>query len=204
MRFEFSSNTINREQLQGVFVRQRDKNGLQVVSSATGRFEPFATEDYHKIILTDAHVYKKVDDGPNVMGQFKSLTLFLGTTDPRLVGYKVKAQSTLALRDANNPIDRAEFQWRLSTSVSTLLLALAAVPLSRSLPRRGRYAKTMMALLVYALYLNFLMLAKTWVEQDRISTIWWVPGLFALLVVIFYEPWLLLRRRTTDKQHVDH
>lgn len=186
----------DKQQLQGVFVRSRDAEGLQVVSSASGRFEPFATEDHHKIVLTDAHVYKKVDDGPNVLGRFKSLTLFLGTADPELVGYKVKAQSTLALSSASEPKERAEFQWRLSTSVSTLLLALAAVPLSRSLPRRGRYAKTMIALLVYALYLNFLMMGKTWVEQEKLTTIWWVPGCFAVIIVLLYEPWrYLLRKR---------
>jgi len=195
----------DRKQLQGVFVRSHDSEGLQVVSSASGRFEPFATEEHHKIVLVDAHVYKKVDDGPNVLGQFKSLTLFLGTMDPELVGYKVKAQSTLSLRDAREPKEKAEFQWRLSTAVSTLLLALAAVPLSRSLPRRGRYAKTMIALLVYALYLNFLMVAKTWVEQEKLSTIWWVPGLFALLIVFFYEPWRhLLRLRKAKAANVDH
>lgn len=194
----------DRQELQGVFVRSRDKNGLQVVSSKTGRFEPFATSDHHKIVLTNAHVYKKVDNGPNVLGQFKSLTLLLKTIDPELVGYKVKAQSTFDLRNATDPKDRAEFQWRLSTSVSTLLLALAAVPLSRSLPRRGRYAKTMIALLVYALYLNFLMVAKTWVEQEKIGSIWWVPGLFALLVVTFYEPWrVLIRRHQLKSQNVD-
>jgi len=195
----------DRQELQGIFVRSRDDTGLQVVSSATGRFEPYAKKNHHKIVLKDAYVYKKVDDGPNVLGQFKSLTLFLAAATPALNRHKVKAQSTFSLLNAKTPADKAEFQWRLSTSVSTLLLALAAVPLSRSLPRRGRYAKTMIALLVYALYLNFLMMAKTWVEQEKLGSIWWVPGLFALLVVTFYEPWkILIRRHKLKAQHVDH
>ncbi len=195
----------DRQQLQGVFVRSRDDKGLQVVSSATGRFEPYSKKNHHRIILDNANVYKKVNDGPNVLGQFKSLTLYLTAATPALNRHKVKAQSTFSLLNAQTPEDKAEFQWRLSTSVSTLLLALAAVPLSRSLPRRGRYAKTMIALLVYALYLNFLMMAKTWVEQEKLGSIWWVPGLFALLVVAFYEPWrVLTRRRKLKARHVDH
>jgi lipopolysaccharide export system permease protein len=83
------------------------------------------------------------------------------------------------------------------------LLVLAAVPLSRSLPRRGRYGKIMIALLVYALYENLLVMAKTWVEQEVVSTIWWVPGLLALTVVAIYQPWRSLTRRlAANKSYV--
>jgi len=192
----------DRHRLQGIFIRSRDERGLQVASSATGYFEPFSTTDRHKLILIDANVYKRINDGPNVLGHFKNLTVFLRVTDPELVGYKVKAQSSQALRTQQDPKGKAEFQWRLSTSLSTLLLALAAVPLSRSLPRRGRYAKILVALLVYALYMNLLTVAKTWVEQETVSTIWWVPALLALLVVVFYAPWRILIRR--HKAHSPH
>ncbi|MCH7509990.1 MAG: LPS export ABC transporter permease LptF [Proteobacteria bacterium] len=194
----------DRHQLQGIFIRSRDKQGLQITSSATGFFEPFATKDHHKLVLVDAQVYKTVDDGPNILGRFKSLSLFLRIADPKPVGYKVKAESTLNLRNYQDPKEKAEFQWRLSTSLSALLLALAAVPLSRSLPRRGRYAKTLIALLVYASYMNFLTMAKTWVEQEKVASIWWVPGLFALVVVILYSPWRVLVRHHKAKQsHAD-
>ena len=43
----------DRRQLQGIFIRSRDNQGLQVTSSATGFFEPFATEDHHKLVLVD-------------------------------------------------------------------------------------------------------------------------------------------------------
>ena len=190
----------DRHRLQGVFIRSRDNQGLQVTSSATGFFEPFATEGHHKLVLVDAQVYKTVDDGPNVLARFKTLSLFLGIADPKPIGYKVKAESSLNLRNYQDSKEKAEFQWRMSTSLSALLLALAAVPLSRSLPRRGRYAKTMIALLVYASYLNFLTMAKTWVEQERVASIWWVPGLLALMVAFFYTPWRVLLIRYKAKQ----
>ena len=186
----------DRNQLQGIFIRSRDNDGLQVTSSATGFFEPFATEGHHRLVLVDAQVYKRVDDGPNILGHFKSLSLFLRIADPKPVGYKVKAESSLNLRDYQDSKEKAEFQWRLSTSLSALLLALAAVPLSRSLPRRGRYAKTLIALLVYTLYIYLLTLGKTWVEQERATSIWWVPGALSFLVFTFYAPWRILIRRS--------
>ena len=153
----------------------------------------------------DVQVYKKVDDGPNVLGHFKTLTVFLRIADPELVEYKVKAQSSLALSNERDPKGKAEFQWRLSTPLSTLLLAFAAVPLSRSQPRRGRYAKLLIALLVYALYLNLLIVAKTWVEQGATNAIWWVPALFGLLIVACSSPWrVLIRRHKANKRYASN
>ncbi len=194
----------DRRLMQGIFIRSRDNSGLQVVSSATGYFEPLAISGQHKLVLEDAYVYKQVDDGPNILGRFKLLSIFLRVSDPELVGYKVKAQSSLALRDEQDPKGKAEFQWRLSSSLSTLLLALVAVPLSRSLPRQGRYAKIMIALAVYASYLNLLLMSKTWVEQESINSIWWAPGLLTLVLVVLYAPWeMLIRRYKSGRQRAD-
>lgn len=191
----------DREQLQGVFVRSDEGHGLQLASSANGRFEPFVTEDRHKLVLYDARIYKRVEGGPKVLGQFKSLTVFLRAPDPVTVGYKVKAESTLSLRNYKDAVEKAEYQWRLSTSVSTLLLVLMAFPLSRSLPRKGRFGKIIIAVLVYALYLNTITVARTWVEQERLAVIWWVPGMLAVLACVLYIPWQSLSRHRTAKGH---
>jgi len=83
----------------------------------------------------------------------------------------------------------AEFQWRLSTPLSALLLALLAIPLSRSKPRQGRYARMLAALVIYAVYFNLMDVGRTWVEMGTRQNIWWVPGLLALLVLVLYLPW---------------
>ena len=181
----------DRSQLRGIFVHTRNDESLQIASSTTGFLETADTADYQKLTLTDATVYKTVSDGPNIRSRFKSLAVNLRIADPELVGYKVKAQTTLDLRGAENPEEKAEYQWRLSASLSTLLLVLAAVPLSRSQPRQGRYAKIIVALLIYALYLNLLVMSRTWVEQEVVSSIWGVPIALAALVVILYKPWQL-------------
>ena len=189
----------DRRQLRGVFVHTRNSQGLQIASSATGFLEATDTSDLRKIMLSDANVYSTFSEGPNIRGRFKSLTVYLRLTDPELVGYKVKAQTTLDLRSSENPEEKAEYQWRLSASLSTLLLVLAAVPLSRSQPRQGRYAKIILALVIYALYLNLLVVARTWVEQEVIGNIWVVPGALAALVIALFKPWELLSRRRTAR-----
>ncbi|MFN2164802.1 MAG: LptF/LptG family permease, partial [Anaerolineae bacterium] len=69
------------------------------------------------------------------------------------------------------------------------------IPMSRSRPRQGRYARMLLALVIYAVYFNLLDVARTWVELGKASGIWWAPASLAVLVVALYLPWRKLRRR---------
>jgi lipopolysaccharide export system permease protein len=124
-----------------------------------------------------------------VFARFDSFSLWLPAGVPDPVGYKTKSSSTFDLRLSEAGEDRAEYQWRLSTPLSALLLALLAIPMSRSRPRQGRYARMLLALAIYAIYFNFLDVGKTWVEVGKVSNIWWAPGCLALLVIAFFVPW---------------
>jgi len=181
--------------LNGVFVSTRKDDDLQVITANKGVFDYLFKPMSHRLQLIDARVLKKVQDGTDLSGQFGRLTLWLPAETPSDPGYKVKSASTSALRKSSDPIDRAEFQWRLSTPVSALLLALAAIPLSRSRPRQGRYAKMLLALGIYAIYFNLLDVSRSWVEQGTSSYIWWVPGLLSLVVAALYMPVALRKRK---------
>jgi lipopolysaccharide export system permease protein len=89
----------------------------------------------------------------------------------------------------------AEMQWRLGIPLSTILLAMLAVPLSKSPPRAGRYGRIGIGLLVFIIYLNMLSAAKAWIEQATLSPLlglWWVHGcvlLFTLLLLAIQNGW---------------
>ena len=75
--------------------------------------------------------------------------------------------------------------------IGIFLLGLLAVPLCRTAPRQGQYAKTFLAVVVFAAYYNLTVVAKTWMEQGVVGSfpgIWWPHFLLAALLVI------LLRR----------
>lgn len=119
--------------------------------------------------------------------KFKQLTVFLKSDDDDLDHHRSKATDTLQLAKSNKPGDLAEFQWRLTTPLTTLLLGVLAVPLSRAAPRRGRHAKTVAAVLVFALFYNFSIMAKNWVEQGVVGAIpglWWPDMLLGLLIIV--------------------
>ena len=80
----------------------------------------------------------------------------------------------------------AEMQWRLGVPISTVLLALLAVPLARSRPREGRYGRIAIGLLVFIVYFNMLSAAKAWTEEGTLSPLlglWWVHGSVLLLTL---------------------
>jgi lipopolysaccharide export system permease protein len=87
--------------------------------------------------------------------------------------------------------DRAELHWRIAWPLSLFVLALIAVPLSRTSPREGRYARLGIALFVYLIYQNLLFTARLWVERgitaDAVG-MWWVHAVAALLGL-----WMLAR-----------
>jgi lipopolysaccharide export system permease protein len=98
--------------------------------------------------------------------------------------------ATAELWGSDNPYHRAELQWRLSIPLATLLLAILALPLSYTTPRKGRYSKLALAILIYLMYSNLLGVGQTWAERQMVPAwlgIWWVHG-FALLLILFW--WL--------------
>lgn len=178
----------NGTDLKGIFICSRKDNDVQVMTAQTGRFNYLAKPGFHRLQLNAAQVFRKVRGGTDFSAQLGTFTLWLPAQTPQDPEYRAKTAPTGTLRTSIDPQDQSEFQWRVSTAFSTLLLALAAIPLSRSRPRQGRYAKILLALGIYAIYFNLLDVSRSWVEQGKIASIWWVPGLLALLVFFLYFP----------------
>lgn len=101
-------------------------------------------------------------------------------------GNRRKSTSTLELSRSTVPFEIAEFQGRFGEPLSTLLLALLAVPLSRHAPRSGRYSRLLFAVVFMIVYYNLNSLARTWMEQGHMPLfpgVFW-PQLFLLSVFI--------------------
>jgi lipopolysaccharide export system permease protein len=112
----------------------------------------------------------------------------------------IEARTTTSLLYSDAVADRAELEWRISTPVSLIVLALIALPLSRSTPRQGRYARVGTGLLVYLCYANSLSIARTWMEHGRTPEwvgIWWVHAVVAVLALFMlsrYAGWFAMHR----------
>lgn len=102
-----------------------------------------------------------------------------------------KRARTLELLASERLLDRAEFHWRLGLPLSTLLLALVAIPLARSPPREPRYGKLLLALVGYVLYSNLMGIGRGWLADGTLPMalgLWWLHGgVLALGVWLLFQ-----------------
>ena len=83
--------------------------------------------------------------------------------------------------------------------LSVLLLAFLAVPLSRTTPRQGRYAKLFVAIMIYVIYNNLMGIGNSLVEDGKVTAavgMWWVHllllfGVGMLLIGQYGIVWVL-------------
>ncbi len=78
-------------------------------------------------------------------------------------------RGTRALLAAPTPENMAEWVWRVSYPISTLILCLLAVPLSYVNPRAGRSLNVVFAILIYFSYSNLVGLSQGWVARSHLS-----------------------------------
>lgn len=90
---------------------------------------------------------------------------------------KRSAPTGVLLRGGDDPVMRAELHWRLAAPLSTLVLILLALPLSKSSPREPRYARLLVAILAWWLFNTGLGLGRSWISQGKLEPafgFWWV------------------------------
>ncbi len=188
--------TANRVDAPGrraekVFVEIDTDNGRRVIRAAGA--ELLAAKPRPKVRFTDGYAYDFNQTGGNDrVLKFKAMTLDLYEEDEERVEEKRKAKPTGQL-DRSKPKELAEYQWRLSMPLATLMLGVLALPLSYRSPRRGGQLSLFVAIVVYALFFNLTAMARTWVEHGdvgKVPGIWWVHLLLAGLLLL-----LLTRRR---------
>lgn len=139
--------------------------------------------------LKDAHIYEIA--GTSVQHDrvinAQTMTLNLDSPDVDPPGYSSLAAGSAQLAASNSAANIAELQWRLSTPLTTLLLGMLGVPLSRARPRQGKYTKMGTAILIYTGYYLLYTSARNWVKSGAIGVfpgIWWAPALLALVLII--------------------
>lgn len=136
----------------------------------------------------EGFLYQLVEEGDASNDWHMSFDEMRLTLEPQAnldPGNQRKSTTTEDLSESEIPFDIAEFQGRFGAPLSTLLLALLAIPLSRHAPRTGRYTRLMFAAVFMIVYYNLNSLARTWMELGIMPLF---PGVFwpqLILLAIF-------------------
>jgi lipopolysaccharide export system permease protein len=185
---------------QDVFVRVQHSDHTEIIHANVAYLLPRTSpDDATKVLLRDVHIYEMNGDQPDQAVSAGGFVLDLDARAPDPPGYSSVAASTRRLAGSRDRNDVAELQWRLSTPLSTLLLGLLGVPLSRARPRQGKYTKFGAVILVYSAYYLLCSAARIWVQRGQVPEfpgLWWVPALLGLvLIIVMSAPNLTLRFR---------
>lgn len=174
-------------QMENVFVQAHTREKRLVIRAETG--QQIAKNDDAYMRLTQGTRYE------NTHGQLDYTVTTFAEHEIKIpkrlkhtADHQREALPTMDLLNQTNPIYQAELQWRLSLPLSVILLAALAVPLSRTNPRQGQYAKLFTGILIYLIYNNILNVAQKWVMRGDVPTwlgMWWVHVLLVVMILLF-------------------
>lgn len=114
----------------------------------------------------------------------------LGQDLPLFTNSKYEARSTISLFMSNEIEALAELQSRLMLPIATLVLGFAAIPLSYSSPRKGRYNKIFFGAFIYFSYFIAMSISKKMyllAITPSFLGLWWLHIIFILMLIYIYR-----------------
>jgi lipopolysaccharide export system permease protein len=196
----FADTVDNRaNQAQNVFMQLNRNGKMQIVHAEGARQLPQVGTADPLIELQNGRLYEFSDNEmEGKVMRFGTMEMPLVSKEGIPVEQKVKALPSDQLMQSGKRDEIAELQWRLTAPFSAILLALLGVPLSRTSPRQGKYAKVPLGILVFAAYYNLSAMTKKWVAQGAVGSIpgiWWTQALlFCLLLALLWRRPFFRRR----------
>jgi len=103
---------------------------------------------------------------------------------------KIESTSSIDLLIEGGVKSLAEIQWRLSQPISILILSVFGVLLGKTSPRSGKGVNLLFGVIIFMLYNNVLLVAKSSVESGQLNPylgLWSIHILLALCMIIFYQ-----------------
>jgi lipopolysaccharide export system permease protein len=177
----YAENVLGPGAVENVFLQRLQEDTVEVVVAERGEQVESDDPNMRYFVLRNGRRYEGVPG----TSEFRVMEFaehgipyqLPTVSDPDL---EPRAMTTQALLTSTDLEEVAELHWRVGIPVATLVLAIFAVPLSRSQPRQGRYGRLAIGLLVFIIYFNLLSAGKAWVEQGTMPArigLWWVHGL---------------------------
>jgi len=168
------------DQLREVFIAQRDENGQPVVLMASrAEREVMPEYDGRFLVLEDGYRYDG-EPGRHDYSRTGYERYGIKLPEPELATEitELDAMPSATLMRSEDAAMQARFHWRLSLPVLAFIVTLIAVPMSKTNPRQGRFAKLIPSIVVYLLYLSLLTSTRSAVEDGE-QPVWMLWAIHA-------------------------
>ncbi|MCU7837220.1 MAG: LPS export ABC transporter permease LptF [gamma proteobacterium symbiont of Taylorina sp.] len=181
-----------------------------VLASEKASFVTDPKNDSRYIIFNNGHRYDGIPgtfDYTHI--RFQDYGVLLQGKSVSNISFDRESVPFSHLLDTDKINYKAEFQWRISQILMMIILAMLAVPLSKSTPRQGRYGKMAVAILIYIIYSNLLLVSMNMLRKGRVDPfigMWWVHVIFILLFLFLFSRqmgWLQIFKQKKQNEFED-
>ena len=186
--------TVGAQNMEEIFIYASD-NGKPVIvlaSEAIKYIDPQNNSTY--LSLKDGVRYQGIPSNKNkniLNFDLYDLEIVSGELQKSVAIYsKIEGKSTLELLKQGGVLANAELQWRISQPITVLILSVIGVFLGKASPRGGKGINLLIGIVVFMIYYNSLLAAKSAIELGQINSIlglWVVHFLVILLLILFYK-----------------
>ena len=188
------TDTVGEQNMEEIFIYALDKGKpVIVLASEANKYTNAETESIY-LRLKNGIRYEGLPGNENInILNFEQYDLEIVSGDIQ------KSISNFSEIEEKNSIDllreggvkaNAEIQWRISQPVSVLILSIFGIFLGKSSPRTGKGINLIIGIVVFMLYNNALLVAKSSIESSQLSPIigmWGIHLSLLLILIIFYQ-----------------
>jgi lipopolysaccharide export system permease protein len=185
-------------QVANVFVHSMQNGRQGVMVASRGYVEKADNGDRYLVMLNGRRYEGTPGQADYRVVSFGRYAVRIEQSETKGFFPSQRSLSTGALLVDRNPVNMAELAIRIGVPISTVVLALLAIPLSAVNPRTGRSFNLILAVFVFMIYTNLVSLSQTWISRGKVPPL---VGLFgvhvamaAVLALLFAWRLGLLRR----------
>lgn len=202
----------NRKRLNNVFVAQTvgdtSNESVAVIVAESGEQMVHPQYGQRYLVLHNGYRYEGSPGSSDYkVTRFSTYGAYLTPSDSSAaITNKADAKTTFELLEADDLESRVALQWRVSMPLLVLIVALLAVPLSRTNPRQGRYLKMLPAILIYLIYLGALIGVRGLMDSGKwplIPGLWLVHFIFLTLSLLLLNWHNLLLWRQSRRSKIN-
>ena len=189
-----SLDTVGEQNMEEIFIYAFDKENPVIVLASKATKYIDSESDSIYLRLRDGVRYQGIPSNENIKilnFDLYDLEIVSGEFQNSVAIYtKIEGKSTLDLIQEGGRYANAELQWRLSQPITVLILSLIGVFLGKASPRGGKGVNLLVGVIVFMIYYNGLLVAKSAVElghMDPIIGLWGIHLLMVVFLLLLYQ-----------------
>ena len=188
------TDTVGEQNMEEIFIYALDKGKPVIVLASEAKKYTNAKSESIYLRLKNGIRYEGLPGNENInILNFEKydLEIVSGDIQKSISSFsEIEEKNTIDLLREGGVKANAEIQWRISQPISVLILSIFGVFLGKSSPRTGKGINLIVGVVLFMLYNNALLVAKSAIESGQLSSIigmWGVHLLLLLILIIFYQ-----------------